>query len=108
MCELRKRAFWLAFLLDKSMATFFGRPPLINSKFCSAVLPLDLPLEALGFTGDDLAKRLDELDAEGWHPGKTINRSTLMRSTSICQGVREKALELSLGPNDDQLQVKAK
>ena len=36
LAESRRKVFWFAYMSDKNFATFFGRPPMVTGKFCSA------------------------------------------------------------------------
>lgn len=42
LLQLRRKPFWIEHICDKNFATFLGRPPMINSKFCSRQIPLEL------------------------------------------------------------------
>ena len=107
LCELRRHAFWMAYILDKSMATFFGRPPMINGKYCSCRMPLDVEQRDLALTGIELQDLLNTLDAAGWSTNDQIGHSTWLRGTIISLKIREEILELSLGADDDDLETKA-
>jgi hypothetical protein len=50
--QLRRCCFAAAFFVDKSVATFVGRPPLINFRYCSLALPYDLDDDMLLAPGD--------------------------------------------------------
>ena len=107
MCELRRRAFWMAYTLDKSMATFFGRPPMINGKYCSCKLPVDMEEQQTALSGVALENLQRRLDVEGWSPGSEVTRLTWLRGTIINLRVREDILELSLGSNIGDLETRA-
>ena len=97
----------MAYTIDKAMATFFGRPPMINSKYCSCSLPLELDESQLPLTGaalDDLRKKLD---IEGWNPTGAVNRLTWLRGAIINLRIREDILELSLGCGTSDLETRA-
>ena len=103
MCELRRTTFWMTFVLDKSLATFFGRPPMINSKYCSCKLPLDIEEHELALTGTLLEDVKKQLDVEGWNHNGAINQSTWLRGTVLNMKIREEILELSLGADAENL-----
>ncbi|OGM39341.1 hypothetical protein ABOM_012043 [Aspergillus bombycis] len=45
--EVRKRTWWMCYMMDKMCSMTFGRPPLIPNSHMECELPLDVPLEAL-------------------------------------------------------------
>ncbi|GFP60592.1 hypothetical protein TASIC1_0023000400 [Trichoderma asperellum] len=94
LIELRKRAIALSHELDKSLATFVGRPPRLNRSYCTIELPLDLsdsvivgPAELLelqisrldgddGILRDAMRERLDS---------GIVSTSQLAKTTTICR-----------------------
>ena len=107
MCELRRRAFWMAYTLDKGMATFFGRPPMINGKYCSCKLPVDIEEEQLALTASALESLQNQIDAEGWSPDGPNTRMTWLRGLIINLRIREDILELYLGSETSNAQTQA-
>ncbi|KAI9928962.1 hypothetical protein MW887_001355 [Aspergillus wentii] len=67
-----------------SIATFVGRPPLINYRYCTSTPPLDLSDDVLIAGGDDLDRAIAELDAHGWDAHGNKHRRTLVKRTSTC------------------------
>lgn len=87
--EIRKRIMIGAFAIDKQLATFLGRPPLIGWRYCDIQFPLDLSYDEIiadSHVRDTAIARLEEnngWNAEG-NPSKggwawTILISTIFR-----------------------------
>lgn len=108
LAEIHRKIFWFAYISDKNFATFFGRPPMINGKFCLCRMPLDLEDSQLALGGEALARALDELDQEGWNPNSVVGRSSWLRVSGINTKFREEILELSLGADTENLDGRAK
>ena len=87
----------MAYICDKNFATFLGRPPMINSSFCSRQVPLDLENEHLALSGSELQEALNNLDDNGWNLEGRVDRSTWLRLCVLCCKFREEILEISLG-----------
>ena len=104
LAEIHRKIFWFAYTSDKNFATFFGRPPLINGKFCSCKMPLDLDDEKLVLEDEALARALAELDNEGWNPTSAVSRGSSLRVSVISTKFREEILELSLGVSTENLE----
>lgn len=88
--------------MDKMQASFVGRPPLMNYRYCTIDPPLDLSDEVLVEGGEALSKAISELDSNGWntHGGRyRMTPSRLRFQMAIC---REQTLELALGTHQPQ------
>ena len=79
------------------LASFVGRPPLINHRYCTLTPPLDLSDEILVIGGDVLAQAISELDSNGWNTAGVRNRITHTRMRFLLAVTREQALDLALG-----------
>ena len=108
LAELHRNIFWIAYYSDKNLATFFGRPPMINGKFSLCRMPLDLEESQLALEGDALDRALSDLDHEGWNQNSTVGRASWLRVSVIFARLREEILELSLGGNIDDLDERAR
>ena len=106
--ELHRKIFWFAYMTDKHFATFFGRPPMINGKFCVCKMPLELEDSQLALEGEALARTLNDLDHEGWNPNQIVGRATWLRVSGISTKFREEILELSLGADIENLNERAR
>ncbi|GFG22711.1 hypothetical protein IFM61606_02576 [Aspergillus udagawae] len=93
LLESRRRLFAAVYQLDKSIATFLGRPPRISWRHSDCRLPLDISDEAL--TGSrELAQK--SVTAEGWSCHAVYQRSAWIRLRFLISTFREEILELSL------------
>ncbi|GIJ83585.1 hypothetical protein Asppvi_002409 [Aspergillus pseudoviridinutans] len=93
LLESRRRLFAAVYQLDKSIATFLGRPPRISWRHSDCRLPLDISDEAL--TGSrQLAQK--SVTAEGWSCHAVYQRSAWIRLRFLISTFREEILELSL------------
>ena len=81
---------------------------MMNGKFCSCRLPLDLEDSQLGLQGEALANVLNELDHEGWNPNSVMGAAAWLRVSIISAKLREEVLELSLGACTDNLDERAR
>lgn len=86
--------------MDKMVATFVGRPPLMNSKFCSPTAPLDLSDADLVAGGDVLNKAISELDSAGWNTKGMQHLVTPTRLRYQLAIIREETLEVVLGTHE--------
>lgn len=107
--QIRRGCFALAFYADKCVATFVGRPPLINHRYCSLDAPLDVSDDILFSEGDVLERGLAELDENGWDRHGRRHRVSPIRIRYILSVFREQVLEIALGDGyQGDLQEKAR
>jgi hypothetical protein len=93
LLESRRRLFAAVYQLDKSIATFLGRPPRVSWRHSDCRLPLDISDEAL--TGSrELAQR--SVTVEGWSCHAVYQRAAWIRLRFLVSTFREEILELSL------------
>lgn len=95
--QLRRGCFTAAFFVDKCVATFVGRPPLINYRYCSLTLPIDVDDDVLFFSKAIEHDVLQLVDKNGWDKNGIPRRPGINRirfQLSVC---REEILELALG-----------
>ncbi|PON22577.1 hypothetical protein TGAM01_v208466 [Trichoderma gamsii] len=97
LVELRKRAIALSYELDKSLATFVGRPPRLNRNYCTIELPLDLSDSAIVGSAELLELQISRLDGNGWNKDMTVHPASRQRAIVWLSSIREEVLELSLG-----------
>jgi hypothetical protein len=95
--QLRRVCFAAAFYTDKCVATFVGRPPLINYRYCTLTPPLDLSDDVLVSGGEALENAIAELDEAGWDRHGKKHRTSLVRIRFLLAIYREEILELALG-----------
>lgn len=98
--QLRKRALAGAHELDKGLATFVGRPPHLSRHYVGLGPPLDLPASVLMGAPAALEEAIGKLDSNGWNTEGLVHPTARIRTVSMLMGIREEALELSLGPRD--------
>lgn len=105
--ETRKRIFAAAARRDKSLATYLGRPPLIHRFHCDVMLPLDLDDADILLTGEELAEALRNVDQEGWNKSanskEKLRPATVIRLRYHTSILRERVLDISLGPRTESL-----
>ena len=95
--ELRRRTFASAFIADKQIATFTGRPPRLSRRYSNCQLPLDLDDEQLMLDGEQRSQMLATLDENGWNKS-AFTHATALRGLMIMSLIRDEILELCLGP----------
>jgi hypothetical protein len=94
---MRKRLYSSVFCIDKTLASFTGRPPFLSRRYSSCPLPLDISDEVLLQGKEEIAKAASKLDQYGWNTENMYHRSTALR-INLCQSrIRDEILELSLG-----------
>ncbi|KAJ5849061.1 hypothetical protein N7534_007750 [Penicillium rubens] len=104
LSEMRKRTMVAAYSMDKVLATFLGRPPLVSWRYCDIQMPLDLSVEEI--FADPVVRnaaiaRLDE--KSGWNLESSLMKGTWPRIALMTSVLREKVLELSLSWQLDNL-----
>ncbi|OQD97268.1 hypothetical protein PENVUL_c084G01138 [Penicillium vulpinum] len=107
LSEMRKRTMVAAYSMDKVLATFLGRPPLISWRYCDIQMPLDLSVEEIfadSVVRDAAIARLDE--KSGWNLESSLMKGTWPRIALITSVLREKVLELSLSCQLDNLSLR--
>ena len=95
--EVCRRLFCQIYIMDKVIATFVGRPPLLAWKYCTTLLPLDLDDEQLLFKNADLKQSFQKLDRYGWNKSPQLRASTILRARTMIAIAREEILEIALG-----------
>lgn len=94
--EIRRRIGCQVFVVDKFLATFVGRPPLLTKRFCSIKPPLDLEESALLSDKETFQRRSQLLDQDGWNTGGRIYSSSLLRVRMMIALARDEILEVVL------------
>ncbi|OQE37393.1 hypothetical protein PENCOP_c010G04903 [Penicillium coprophilum] len=96
LLESRRRQFAAAYQLDKSIATFLGRPPRIPWRYADCRMPLDISDEALTTDNMILDYSHNYLDENGWSLQGVVQRSSWIRVRFIISTFRDEILEVSL------------
>lgn len=94
--ENKRRILAHAFILDKILVAFTGRPPLLSRRYCSTPLPLDLSEEDLLAGGGTLAVAVETLDEKGWNTQGTVTSATLHRARVVVAFLKDEILEIAL------------
>lgn len=96
LLESRRRVFCASYNLDKSIATFLGRPPRISWRHADVKLPLDLRDEDLAAAQPEFELACQNLDKDGWSTDGTHCRVSWIRLRCITGTFREEILDFSL------------
>ena len=94
--EMRRRIYAAVFNIDKVISTFTGRPPMLNHRYSSTPLPLDLSDEQLLADPTSLSESLARLDAKGWNTDGQIYSTTILRARTSFSFVRGEILDIAL------------
>ncbi|KAJ4301285.1 hypothetical protein N0V90_003376 [Kalmusia sp. IMI 367209] len=95
--ESRRRLYAAVYRTDKSLADFFGRPPMMNRRYSDRKWPLDLDDEVVA--SDDLEmvnEVISKLDSDGWDLDAKIKPTSWIRLRVRLAVVKERFLEASL------------
>ncbi|KAJ5937502.1 Transcription factor [Penicillium verhagenii] len=95
--EIRHRTMIAAYAVDKSGATFLGRPPLISRQYCDLPMPLDLSWDEVLAEPAAREAAIANLTVDGWNKEGSFQNGAMGRICLLASIFREKALELSLG-----------
>ncbi|KUJ10214.1 uncharacterized protein LY89DRAFT_656902 [Mollisia scopiformis] len=96
MVELRRRAFAIAYSVDKNISTFFGRPPQLAMRYCTCRPPYDLTDDEIVASTPVMVLAISRLDPAGWNTHGIIHRQTWARIKMALNTILEEVLDLSL------------
>lgn len=105
---MRRRSLVASYALDKALATFLGRPPLISGRYCDLQMPLDLSCEQINAEPAEREAAIARLDNEGWNQDRSLDRGVCARVSLIGGIIREQVLELSLCRQTEDLPERVK
>lgn len=94
--QLQRRLFSSIFNMDKVVAIFTGRPPLLSRRFLSTYLPLDMSDEELLQDPTSPDASYQELDQDGWNKENMIYLTTPLRARALMSFIRDAILEIAL------------
>lgn len=101
--ESRRRLYAAVYRSDKSLADFFGRPPMVLRRYSDRPPPLDIDDEVAA--SDDQAmvsEVVSKLDADGWASDNKMRPTSWIRLRLRLGHIKERFLEASLaGCKDD-------
>ncbi|KAH7140937.1 hypothetical protein EDB81DRAFT_692488 [Dactylonectria macrodidyma] len=111
--ENKRRIFAEIFNGDKFGVSFTGRPPLVNRRYCSTPLPLDLRDEDLIADEPTLMAAVNALDGRGWNTKGELYPTTLVRGRYLIATILDELIDVALDTTTivtlDQLQnIKAR
>ncbi|KAK2000425.1 fungal-specific transcription factor domain-containing protein [Colletotrichum falcatum] len=95
--EIKRRIFCYIFYLDKVLASFTGRPPLISRRYARTPPPLDLRDEYLLADEATLARHVANLDENGWNTEGGLCSATFGRARVMLAHIRDEIFEIALG-----------
>lgn len=95
LVECRRRFFAAAYQLDKSIATFLGRPPRLPWRHSDCKLPLDISDEALVYEKSLPGLAQNTLGIDGWDVNGVRQRASWVRVRFLISIFREEILDLS-------------
>ncbi|RYP35283.1 hypothetical protein DL767_003871 [Monosporascus sp. MG133] len=107
LTQWKRGCFAAAFYVDKCLATFFGRPPLLNYRHCNLTLPLDLSDDVLVADAASFAESVGDLNADGWNNRGQVHRSSLARIRMLLAIFRAQVLEITAARYDDSVSPRA-
>jgi hypothetical protein len=95
--ETRRRIYAASYRSDKSLATFFGRPPMMNWRYSDRKQPLDLDDRIITSDNSEVVNEaLTKLDVDGWNTDGICHPTSWVRLRTKMSIVKESFLELSL------------
>lgn len=104
--EMRRRIYAAVFNIDKVISTFTGRPPMLNHRYSSTPLPLDLSDEQLLSDTTSLSKSIERLDANGWNTDGQIYSTTILRARTSFSVIRGGVLDIALRSSTDGVEFR--
>lgn len=100
--ELRRRIYAAVYRSDKTLAIFFGRPPMMGWRYSDRRQLLDLSDSAIA--SDDPAivnEEISKLDSAGWNREGRIHPASFIRLRCQHAVFKERLLEQSLAGEKD-------
>lgn len=96
--EVKRRLCANVFYIDKIIATFTGRPPLLSGRYISTPLPLDVAEEVLMGDRQALLEAARRIKDTGGCPygGNEIRSITMLRARTKFAYIRDEILDLAL------------
>ncbi|OLN97269.1 hypothetical protein CCHL11_07721 [Colletotrichum chlorophyti] len=95
--EIKRKVFSYVFYMDKVLASFAGRPPLISRRYARTPPPLDLRDEYLLSDEATLARHVANLDSKGWNTEGGMCSATILRARVMLARIRDEIFEIALG-----------
>lgn len=94
--ENNRRLAAAIFVFDKIGVLLTGRPPLINHRYYTTPLPLDLRDEDLIAGSTTLNKAIASLDERGWNTDGGLYPATVARARCMMAMIRDEVIEVTM------------
>ncbi|KAI5465042.1 hypothetical protein BGZ63DRAFT_169041 [Mariannaea sp. PMI_226] len=95
--ELKRIVFAHVYSIDKSLASFTGRPPLLPRTFTTTPIPLDLDNDYFfGGQNNFGTQAPSSFDERGWSTEGLHSAATCLRARSMLASIREEIFEIAL------------
>jgi hypothetical protein len=85
------------FNIDKLLACFSGRPPLLSRRYVLTSLPSDISDEVLFAGKPAIEQAVKSLDSQGWNMDGKLHSTTLPRARYMLSCIRDHIMEIALG-----------
>jgi hypothetical protein len=99
---MRKRLFAASYRVDKSIATFLGRPPRLSLKHSDCGLPLCIDDQIYGASNDVFVQAMKNVDEQGWSLKPVFQSVAWLRLRFSNAIFREEILDISLMPSEQK------
>lgn len=99
---MRKRLFVASYRVDKSIATFLGRPPRLSLKHSDCGMPLCIDDLIYGASSDVFTQAMSNVDEQGWSLEPVFQSVAWLRLRFSNAIFREEILDISLMPSDQK------
>ncbi len=101
--EARRRMYASVYRSDKTLAIFFGRPPMASWRYSSRKQMLDLSDDVIASDDPNIPNlAISKLDGFGWNTDGHIHRASFIRLRCQHSVIKERLLEQSLAGDKDQ------
>jgi hypothetical protein len=95
--EIRRRIFASVFGVDKTLASFTGRPPFLSHRYSSCSMLLDVNDEVWFMDEEERVRIVSRTAPSGWDPNGHVTSMTYLRGKMYMALVRDEILEIALG-----------
>lgn len=99
--EMKRRSCAKIFIIDKVVASFTGRPPLLSRRYVSTPLPLDLSDDILFEDKATIRRAVQALDENGWNTDNLLHGTTILRARQMMAFVRDEIFEIALSKDQE-------
>ncbi|KAF1945482.1 hypothetical protein EJ02DRAFT_45759 [Clathrospora elynae] len=100
--ELRRRIYAAVYRSDKTLATFYGRPPMMGWRYSDRKQALDVSDRAIASDDPELLNQeVSKLDSAGWNTEGKLYSASIIRQRCQNAVFKERLLEQSLAGEKD-------